>query len=317
MHSKESDGLESPEYVTAASRREGFDFMVLTDHHKYEPSLRAIKFAESLPTGLKVFPGEEVHLADNPVHIVNFGGSFSINDLANNDELNYRKEVKARMMTFPVEMPEYIRFQIAASEWAYDKIRESGGLAMFCHPYWRIAWHHNSIWGSCIDWMFKRSRFDIFELLSGFSRNESFSNNEQTARYVHEIARTGGKIGWAIAGVSDAHGCERDVFGWYYTILFAEDCSFEALKKAFKNQRSVAVKSIKKECPEVYGELRYVRYTAFLMKNFYPRHDSLCRIEGELMIRHLAGEHGIKEVLHSFPDRSADLFEKYWIKSGQ
>lgn len=316
MHSMESDGLESPEYVTGAARREGFDFMVLTDHRKYEPSLRAIKFAESIPNGLKVFPGEEVHLPGNPVHIVNFGGSFSVNDLASNDEPAYRKEVEARTADFPAEMPEYIRFQVAASEWAYDKIREGGGLAMFCHPYWRIAWRYNYIWEDCVDWMFKRDRFDIFELLGGFYRHQAFSNNEQTARYIQEMAKSGGKVDWAVAGVSDAHGCDRDLFGWFYTVVFAENCGFESLKAAFKNQRSVAVKDIENECPEVYGDLRYVRYTGFLMKYFYPRHDRLCRIEGELMLRHLAGENGIEKLLSSFPGRSEALFAKYWALGG-
>jgi len=312
MHSMESDGLESPEYVTASCRKVGFDFMVLTDHRKYEPSLRATKFAESLPTGLKAFPGEEVHLPDNPVHIVNFGSSFSVNDLANSDEAKYRKEVEGIAAGFPEEMPEHVRFQVASSEWAYDKIREGGGLAMFCHPYWRIAWRYNYIWESCVDWMFKRSKFDILELLGGFYRHESFSNNEQTARYTQEMIKSGGKVNWAVAGISDAHGCDRDLFGWYYTVLFAEDCEFDSLKAAFNAQRSVAVKSIENECPEIYGDLRYVRYVDFLMKKFYPRHDKLCRLEGELMLRHLAGEEGMSELLNTFPIRGKAMFEKYW-----
>ena len=312
MHSMESDGLECPEYVTASCRKVGFDFMVLTDHRKYEPSLRSVKFAESLPTGLKTFPGEEIHLPDNPVHIVNFGSSFSINDLANSDEAKYRKEVEEIVAGFPDEMPEYIRFQVASSEWAYDKIREGGGLAMFCHPYWRIAWRYNYIWESCVEWMFKRGKFDILELLGGYYRRESFSNNEQTAHYTQEMAKSNGKVDWAIAGVSDAHGCDRDLFGWYYTILFAEDCEFDSLKTAFKAQRSVAVKSIENECPDIYGSLRYVRYVVFLMKNFYPCHDKFCRLEGELMLRHLAGEEGICELLKTFPARGTAMFEKYW-----
>ena len=312
IHSMESDGLESPEYVTASCRKAGFDFMTLTDHRKYEPSLRAVEFAESLPTGLKTFTGEEVHPPDNPVHIVNFGSSFSVNALADNDKDKYRKEVEEIAAGFPEEMPEYIRFQVASSEWAYDRIREGGGLAMFCHPYWRIAWRYNYIWESCVDWMFKRSKFDILELLGGYYRHEAFSNNEQTARYNQEMIKSGGKVSWALAGVSDAHGCDRDLFGWFYTILFAEDCEFDSLKTAFKKQRSLAVKSIENECPEIYGDLRYVRYAGFLMKYFYPRHDKLCRQEGELMLRHLAGEEGINELLKTFPARGAVLFEKYW-----
>ena len=209
-------------------------------------------------------------------------------------------------------MPEDIRFQVAASEWAYDKIREGGGLAMFCHPYWRILWRYNYIRESCIDWMFKRGKFDILELLGGFYRHQAFSNNEQTARYTLEMTKAKGKVNWAVAGVSDAHGCDRDLFGWYYTVLFAENCDFESLKTALKNQRSVAVKAIKNECPEIYGDLRYVRYSDFLMKNFYPRHDKLCHLEGELILRHLAGEEGMRELLDTFPARGAEMYKKYW-----
>ena len=158
MHSNCSDGKESPEYVTASAPKVGMDFISLTDHGKYKPSLRAAKFAKSVPTSLKVFPGEEVHLPDNPVHIINFGGSFSVNDLAKSTPENkeqYRKEVEEIISTFPEEMPKEIRFQIAASEWAYDKIRAGGGLAMFCHPYWRIRWRYNYISEEYVNWMFK------------------------------------------------------------------------------------------------------------------------------------------------------------------
>ena len=262
IHSFCSDGKESPEYVTASMPRVGMDFYALTDHGKYAPSLRAAKFAESLPTSMKVFPGEEVHLPDNPVHIINFGGSFSVNDLAKNSEENraqYKKEVEERIKELPEDVPEPIRFQLASSEWAYDKIREGGGIAMFCHPYWRIRWRYNYISEECVNWMFKRAKFDVLELLGGYHRDESFSNNEQTARYLHEFAQAGGDPEWAIAGISDAHGCDTDLFGWFYTVLFAENCEFRSLKEAFHQKKSVAIKAINDECPEIYGELRYVR----------------------------------------------------------
>lgn len=312
MHSTFSDGKQCPEYVTASCRKIGLDFMVLTDHHEYTPSLKAIEFAETVPTSMKTFPGEEVHLPDNPVHIVNFGGSFSVNDLADKDETAYRREVEAMASGFPSEMPENIRFQIAASEWAYDRIRSGGGLAMYCHPYWRWNNQYNYIWESSVQWMFNRSKFDILELLGGYHRYESFSNNEQTAYYTQEMIRTGGNVDWAVAGVSDSHDCDGDLFRWFYSILFADNCEFDSLKGAFQAQRSVAVKSIKSECPEIYGDLRYVRYAGFLMKNFYPRHDRLCRFEGELMLRLLAGERGAGEILKTTSEPIDALFSKYW-----
>ena len=317
IHSFCSDGKESPEYVTASIPRVGVDFFSLTDHGEYAPSLRAAKFAETVPTSLRVFPGEEVHLPDNPVHIINFGGSFSVNDLAKSSEANeakYRKEVEERIKELSEDVPKNIRFQIASSEWAYDKIREGGGIAMFCHPYWRIRWRYNYISEECVNWMFKRAKFDVLELLGGYLIHESFSNNEQTARYMHEFAKAGGNPQWAIAGISDAHGCDTDLFGWFYTVLFAENCEFRSLKEAFKQKRSVAVKTINDECPEIYGDLRYVRYAAFLMKNFYPRHDALLKLESNLMLRHLAGEDGISKLMKTFPKRKAELYTKYWAE---
>ena len=41
MHSHRSDGRESPGYVAGCCRRIGLDFMALTDHRKYKPSLEA------------------------------------------------------------------------------------------------------------------------------------------------------------------------------------------------------------------------------------------------------------------------------------
>ena len=86
MHSSRSDGHESPAYVAASCRKIGLDFMALTDHRQYEPSLEAMRAFAGLPLDLPMYPGEEVHPPDNPVHMVNFGGSFSINALFREEE---------------------------------------------------------------------------------------------------------------------------------------------------------------------------------------------------------------------------------------
>ena len=53
MHSHYSDGQESPAYVAAACRREGLDFMALTDHGQYKPSLEAQQAFENVRLILK------------------------------------------------------------------------------------------------------------------------------------------------------------------------------------------------------------------------------------------------------------------------
>lgn len=94
MHSFCSDGSESPAYVAASCRMHGMDFMALTDHKLYAPSLEAIKTMQDFNCDMLVLPGEEIHLPGNPTHIVNFGGSSSVNDLAFGNEEQFQKEIK-------------------------------------------------------------------------------------------------------------------------------------------------------------------------------------------------------------------------------
>jgi hypothetical protein len=61
IHSRRSDGQESPAYVAGACRRIGLDFMAVTDHRRYEPSLEAMEAYQDVDTDLRIYPGEEVH----------------------------------------------------------------------------------------------------------------------------------------------------------------------------------------------------------------------------------------------------------------
>ena len=77
--------------MAANYRKYGYDFSVISDHHVYYPSLQAIDFYRDLPLEFTIIPGEEVHLPsvygqENDVHIVNFGGLYSINSLIRRDD---------------------------------------------------------------------------------------------------------------------------------------------------------------------------------------------------------------------------------------
>ena len=157
-----------------------------------------------------VTPGEEVHLADNGVHIINFGGKSSINRLAADDEKAYFTTVDEYMKTVPEKYDEVTRFQVAASEWAFDRIRECGGVAMFCHPYWRPR-SHNYIGEDTIDLLLERQRFDVLEVIGGFESFEYEGNLLSVARWREETAK-GRTI--PVAGVSDSHDCDTSLTGW-------------------------------------------------------------------------------------------------------
>ena len=286
MHSTASDGVHSPEHVAAVCRKTGFDFMALTDHRLYDPSLVAQKAMAEFGCDMLVTPGEEVHLPDNGVHIINFGGRSSINKLAADDERAYFAAVEKYLKTVPEQYDEVTRFQVAASEWAFDRIRECGGVAMFCHPYWRPR-HHTYVGGDAIDLLLERNRFDVLEVVGGFEVAEIEDNLLAVARWQEEKAK-GRKI--PVAGVSDSHDCDATLTGWYYTIVFAESLSFESIAAAIRDDRSVAVHCPPGNFPLVVGPFRLTRFAYFLLREVYPAHDELCRVEGEIMLRALAGE---------------------------
>ena len=80
LHSYYShDGTDSPENMAAYCRRLGYDYVVITDHYQYEPSLRAASVLAPFQSDYLVVPGEEIHSPNNPVHIINLGGNKSVN----------------------------------------------------------------------------------------------------------------------------------------------------------------------------------------------------------------------------------------------
>ncbi|HOV74050.1 MAG TPA: hypothetical protein P5318_07280 [Candidatus Hydrogenedentes bacterium] len=308
QHTFRSDGMESPGYVAASCRGIGLDFMAITDHRRYAPSLEAQRAFNGVDIALRIFPGEEVHPPGSHVHIVNFGGRFSINDLFADDP-RYRAEVQAladRAGALPPGVDPYL---YASSVWCFDKIREAGGLGIFCHPYWFTA-HRYSPAGALTTHLFDTQPFDALELIGGYLLHEIDSNTLQVARY-HEERAKGRAI--PIVGASDAHGAERgEAFGWYYSIVFARSCDLEGIVAGVKALYSVAVEALPNETPRAFGPFRLVKYALFLMREVFPQHDELCREEGRLMRRHLAGDAHAAGALAALKERTARLMERFW-----
>ena len=316
MHSGFSDGVESPGYVAGACRRAGLDFMALTDHRQYQPSLEVMALFREMPVDLSIFPGEEVHPPDNPVHIVSFGASAGITDFYRTEELEkaYREEVariRARLKDIPAGVDPY---QYASCLWATATIRELGGLSMFAHCYWYVD-NKFGVPGPLRDLLLKERVFEIMELISGFDLaglDEMDTNALQVARYHDEVAK-GNRP--AVAGVSDAHGVERsEMFGRYYTICFAPSSSFSDLAASIREFRSVAVEAIRGDRPRPFGPFRLMKYSNFLLREVFPQHDELCFEEGRRMIQHAGGDPGAFEVLRVLKGQAAQLYDHYWGK---
>ncbi|HEX2999477.1 MAG TPA: hypothetical protein VHR86_04490 [Armatimonadota bacterium] len=309
MHSRYSDGKEAPAYVAGCCRRIGLDFMALTDHRQYAPSLEAIAAFKDLPVDLRIYPGEEVHCPSNRIHIINFGGSFSINDLYKKDEAAYRAQVQAIAKHVKAKLSDADRFQYASCVWAFNKIREAGGMGIFCHPYWIYQDNYNAP-EALIKTLFENRPFDAYELIGGYFRNEAASNMLQAARYHEECAR-GRQV--PIVGVSDAHGCETGaLFGWYYSVVLARSTNLPDLIHGFKSLQSVAIEALPGESPRIHGPFRLVKYTEFLLREVFPRHDALCAEEGEQMLAYIAKKPGALANLKQYQGRTRALMDRYF-----
>jgi len=308
QHSCRSDGREAPAYVAGACRRIGLDFMALTDHGQYMPSIEAQRAYEGLDLDLRIYPGEEVHPPANPVHMINFGGRFSVNELFR-DESAYRAGVAQIEEALGAVPPGVDPHQYASCQWCFDRIREAGGLGVFCHPYWFTS-HRYSPSGALTSYLFQKQPFDAFELIGGFHRDEVDSNTLQVARY-HEERAQGRRI--PIVGVSDAHGCERgELFGWYYSIAFSPSSDLPDLVESIKDLYSVAVEAIPQQAARAYGPFRLVKYALFLLREVFPQHDALCVEEGRLMLEHAGGNTQAGAALGALKGRTRALLQRYW-----
>lgn len=303
VHSNGSDGKEDPAIVAANYRKAGFDFFALTDHHKWAPSDRMLKAYEGVSLGIKLFNGEEVHVPNGWIHIVNFGGSYSVCEAfsKNKEAVTAQVEAEAKELNVPksVNALEY-----AWRRWATNEIRKCGGLAIVAHPYWiyKQTYHMSS---AMLDYVFETGIFDAFELVGGQSLLE---NNVQSAFYQEQRAK-GRNI--PIVGSSDSHGTDpANYFGIGRTVVFAKDKELSSICEAVKNGYSVAIEQQYGEEARVYGSYRMVKYAHFLLDRYFPAHDELCVEEGVLMREYALGDESAKTCLSALCDRTEKHMRK-------
>ena len=337
IHTNRSDGRQIPAVVAANYRRHGYDFMVISDHRRYWPSLEAMQAYEGVDIDLNIVPGEEVHLPmvdgmRNAVHIVNFGGEYSVNALTEGDHVNEKGTDPAwrslhgecpesmtkdeydalmRKLMAEAELPEGIDpYAAVCCKWIFDHIKKANGLGIFAHPTWIANAFH--IPEKFTDYLMENQDFDAFEVLGGENYYEQ--NGFQTIRYYEDRAK-GRK--YPIVGSTDSHNSYesyRDAL-ICSTIIFAPENERKALIRSVKDFYSVAVDTISPEF-RLVGENRLVRYGCFLLKQYFPLHDALCQEEGRLMKQYATGTEPEKEeakkLLSALHGRTERLLRKYF-----
>ena len=87
---------------------------------------------------------------------------------------------------------------------------------------------------------------------------------------------------------------------------------FADLASAIREMRSLAVWNMPNEFPTVVGEFRMVKLAYFLLREYFPEHDRLCRCEGEAMLRHLEAEPSAAELLRLGRGAVAAYLRRFW-----
>ena len=150
--------------------------------------------------------------------------------------------------------------------------------------------------------------FDAFEVLGG--ENYFEQNGWQTIRYYEDRAK-GRK--YPIVGSTDSHSSVHNRNALIAsTIVFAPENTREGIVYSIKAFYSVAVDSISTEL-RVVGEMRFVRYATFLLREFFPLHDELCFEEGRLMKDYACGDEDAAKTLHFISGRMKKQREKYFM----
>lgn len=332
MHTCRSDGREAPDIVAANYRSYGYDFTVISDHHRYYPSLEAAGIYKDVPINMCIVPGEEIHLPGNFIHIVNFGGEFGVNGLLKSSEQcketgedrlknslrgceepitdeEYTAQVNAissELTDFPRELEPY-RFAYSSCVWIFRQVQKARGVCIFAHPYWICDIYQ--LPRALTEYMLKNQPFDAFEVLGGDNYYEH--NGQQTNQY-YELRAKG--YNFPVVGSTDSHGstehnrnraiCE--------TIAFSRANEREELVRAVKEGYTVAVDTISTEF-RLVGDFRLTRYATFLMEYYFPLHDALCYEEGRLM-REYCTEHSEASIkgLNYTAGRTERLIKKYF-----
>lgn len=329
VHSFHSDGRQSPAVVCANYRKYGYDFISITDHRRYYPSLEAIDAYRDVPCELTIVPGEEIHLPGNDIHTVNFGAEYSINGLLESSaqtmestrraivsnpppvrtDDEYRAEVTALIseLEIPDCFPESEKFSIASCNWIFRRIKEGNGLGIYTHPYWISDMFQ--VPETITDYLAETHPFDAYEVLGG--ENYFRQNGFQTVRYYEDRAK-GRK--YPIVGSTDSHNSiaedNRNAL-ICSTFVFAKANERVSLIEAIKDSYSVAVDTISPEY-RIVGDFRLVKYTRFILDEFTPLHDALCFEEGRLMKDYISGDEYAADGLRHIHGRMARLFRKYF-----
>ena len=309
IHTYYSDGRMSPIYMAVMAKKLGFDFAAITDHGKYAPSIEAIEKARQINMNLLLMPGEEVAVPS--AHIVSINANKCVTELKGNDA-TYQQQIQHILETDlkNTQMVENLTEEkYAPTKWAVKNIHACGGYAFLAHPYW-VSGNRYDLNVPIMEQLLQDGDIDGVEIIGGYIPTDFESNLLATTKYYSDLAQ-GRYI--PVVGNSDTHSRTTiDVYGWYWTTVFAESLTADNILEAILDCRSVACEHPDGEHFRAYGPFELVEYVCFLEREFFPLHDRIVTMEGELYFDILRGRNVSKEQLVLLKEYLAELYDNTW-----
>ena len=264
------------------------------------------------PNNMVFIKGEEVHAKSCPVHILSLGASEAIAPLVTKVDNVQKSKLSDLKKKYEGNLDNNVNSDafVAAID-VFDKIHQAGGLSVLCHIYWDavdgINHRRMGTPEQLIDALVNNCSFDAFEITSGTPEGDLKANYLQEAYYREKLPPN-----FPIIGITDTHSTLDGItiFGKNYTIVFAEECSENGVIEAIRNGFSVSVDGVGNTI--CHGSLRLIKYATFLIEHYFPLHDQMVCIEGELMQRILEGNHSYLEILDKCINDDKDLIQSEW-----
>lgn len=297
LHTIFSDGIESPEHRAVKARENGFDFIAITDHNGYQGSKYIIEKMKACPNNMVFLRGEEVHAKSCPVHILSLGASEAIAPLVTKIDEEQRRRLDLLKKKFEGRLDKSVNCDaFAAAMDVFEKIHQAGGLSVLCHIYWDVVdisnYKRKGAPEQLIDALVEACTFDAFEITSGAPENDLKANYLQEAYYREKLPKN-----FPVIGITDTHSTLDgiSIFGKNYTVVFVDECSEQGVINAVRNGYSVSVDGVGNTI--CHGSIRFIKYVTFLIEHYFPVHDRIVRLEGDLMQRILEGNHSYFDIL--------------------
>lgn len=293
-HTNLSDGIQDIYHTVGNYRSAGYDFLAITDHYISFGSEMVREIYADAPVDMTLLFGEEVHVPNERIHTVHLGGHSSVNQYFRDHREEVCREVEALAATLDFE-DKNDKVNYAWHCWIAEKGRELGGISILAHPHW-IWYDVYFVATSVTQRLLRNGIYDALDIRD--------SDMETSVALWNELRAEGLTI--PVVGSTDSHytsafDCNMPCRGGY-TLVFAKDRAEESLTAAIKNNLSVCVNTT--GTPDfVHGTYRLVKFSRFLLDNYYPYYMWLCRGQGVILSEYATADDSAKQCLALQNDR--------------